>query len=69
MVWTLIPNEDRKPSQFLEARPDGERPSVTYKECIEEMGRKVSKSMGELKRMPQDRKKVEVSIKKVEVFH
>ena len=30
---------------------------VTFEECIEEMGRKVSKSMVELKRMAQDRKK------------
>ena len=56
-------NEDRKPRQFFEARPDGGRPRgkprVTNEECIEEMGRKVSKSMAELKRMAQDRKKVE----------
>jgi hypothetical protein len=32
------------------------RPRVTYDECIEEMRRKVSKSMAELKRMAQDRK-------------
>ena len=48
-------NEDRKPRLFLEARPDRGRPRgrprVTYKEFIEEMGRKVSKSMAELKRM------------------
>ena len=54
-------NEGRKPRQFFEARPDGGRPrgrpSVTYEECIEEMGRKVSKSMAELKRMAQDKKK------------
>ena len=37
-------------------RPRG-RPRVTYEECIEEMGRKVSKSIVELKRMAQDRKK------------
>ena len=46
-------DEDRKPRQFFEARPDGGRPRgrpmVTYEECIEEMGRKVSKSMAELK--------------------
>ena len=36
-------------------RPTG-RPRVTYEECIEEMGRKVSKRMAELKRMAQDRK-------------
>ena len=57
----LIPNEDRKQRQFFEAipekgRPRG-RPRVTYEECIEAMGRKVSKSMAELKRMAQDRKK------------
>ena len=34
-------------------------PRVTYEEWIEEMGRKVSKSAAELKRMAQD----------VEVFH
>ena len=54
-------NEDRKPRQFFDARPDGGRPRgrprVTYKECIEEMGRKVSKSVAELRRMAQDRKK------------
>ena len=54
-------NEDRKPRQFFEARLDGGRPRgrprVTYEECIEEMGKKVSKSMAELKRMAQDRKK------------
>jgi hypothetical protein len=54
-------NEDRKPRQFFEARPDGgkarERPRVTYRECIEEMGRKVTKSMADLKRMAQERKK------------
>ena len=33
-------NEDRKPRQFFEARPDGGRPRVTYEEFIEEMGRK-----------------------------
>ena len=44
-------NEDRKPRQFFEARPDGGRPRVTYEECIEEKGRKVSKSKAELKRM------------------
>ena len=48
-------DEDRKPRQFFEARPDGGRPRgrprVTYEESIEEMGRKVSK------RMAQDRKK------------
>ena len=43
-------NEDRKPRQFFEARPDGGRPKVTYEECIDEIGR-------ELKRMAQDRKK------------
>ena len=47
--------------QFFEARPDvgrsRGRPRVTYEECIEEVGRKVSKSMAELKRMAQDRKK------------
>ena len=41
-------NEDRKPRQFFEARADGRRPRgrprVTYEECMEEMGRKVSKS-------------------------
>ena len=42
-------NEDRKPRQFFEARPDGGRPKVTYEECIDEIGR-------ELKRMAQDRK-------------
>ena len=41
-------NEDRKPREVFEARPDGERPRVTYEECIEEMGRKVSKSMAQL---------------------
>ena len=50
-------NEDRKPGQFFEARPDGGRPRDTYEECIEEMGRKVSKSMAELKIMAQDSKK------------
>ena len=54
-------DEDRKSRQFFEARSDGGRPRgrprVTYEECIEEMGRKVSKSMVELKRMAQDRKK------------
>ena len=50
-------NEDRKPRQFFEARPDRGRPRVTYEECIEEMGKKVFKSMAELKRMAQDRKK------------
>ena len=57
-------NEDRKPRQFFEARPDGGRPRgiprVTYEECIEEVVRKVSKSMAELKRMARDKKKVEV---------
>jgi len=42
-------NEDRKQRQFFEARQDGGRPRgrswVTYEECIEEMGRKVSKSL------------------------
>ena len=55
-------NEDRKPRQYFEARPDGEiprgRPRVTYEECIEEMRRKASKSMAELKRMTQDKTKV-----------
>ena len=50
-------NEVRKPRQFFEARQDGGRPRVTYEECIEEMGRKVSKSIAELKRMAQDRNK------------
>ena len=54
-------NEDRKPRQFFEARPDRGRPRgrprVTYEECIEKMGKKVSKSVAELKRMAQDRKK------------
>ena len=54
-------NEDRKPRQFFEARPNGGRPRgrprVTYEESIEEMGRKVSKSVAELKRMAQDQKK------------
>ena len=53
-------NEDRKPREFFEARPDGGRPRgrprVRYEECIEEMGRKVTKSMAELKRMAQDQK-------------
>ena len=45
-------NEDRKLGQFFEAksdrgRPRG-RPRVTYEECIEEMERKVSRSMEEL---------------------
>ena len=42
---------------FFKARPDGGRPRDTYEECIEEIGSKVSKSMAELKRMAQDRKK------------
>ena len=54
-------NEDRKSRQVFETRPDGGRPRgrtrVTYEEYIEEMGRKVSKSMAELKIMAQDRKK------------
>ena len=54
-------NDDRKQRQFFEARPDGGRPRgrprVTYEECIEEVGRKVSKSMAGLKRMAQDRTK------------
>ena len=54
-------DEDRKPRQFFEARPDGGRPRGrtrdTYEECIEEMGRKVSKSVAEHKRMAQDGKK------------
>ena len=59
--WLSRMVEDRKPRQFFEARPDGGRPRgrprVTYEICIEEMERKVSKSMAELKRMAQDRKK------------
>ena len=45
---------------FGSIQPDGGRsrgrPRVTYVECIEEMGRKVSKSMAKPKRMAQDRK-------------
>ena len=52
-------NEDRKPRQFFDAIQDGGsprgRPRVTYEECIEKMGRKVSKSIVELKIMVQDR--------------
>ena len=56
-------NEDRKPRQLFEARSDGGRPRgrprITYEKCIEEMGRKASKSMAELtKRMAQGRKKL-----------
>ena len=58
-------NGDRKPRQFFEERPDGGRPRgrprVTYEECIEEMWRKVSKSMAELKEW--------LKTEKVEVFH
>ena len=53
-------NEDRKSRQFFEARSDGGRPRVTYEECIEEMGRKVSKSMAELKKNGSRQKKMEV---------
>jgi hypothetical protein len=50
----------RNGDYFISARPvvlDGRRPRVTYEECIEEMGRKVYKSVAELKRMAQGRKK------------
>ena len=46
-------NEDKKTETVFEARSDGGRPrgrpGVTYEECIEEMGRKVSKGSQNLK--------------------
>jgi hypothetical protein len=46
---------ERKPKQFLEARPEGRRPRKSYKDEIEEIGRRKGKSLREMRRLAVDR--------------
>jgi hypothetical protein len=41
--------EERKPKQFLEARPEGRRPRKSYEDGIEEIGRRKGKSLREMR--------------------
>jgi hypothetical protein len=51
--------EERKPKQFLEARPEGKRPRgilrKSYEDGIEEIGRRKGKSLREMRRLAVDR--------------
>jgi hypothetical protein len=51
--------EERKPKQFLEARPEGRiprgRPRKSYEDGIEEIGRRKGKSLRKIRRLAVDR--------------
>jgi hypothetical protein len=47
--------EERKPKQFLEARPEGRRPRKSYEDGIEEIGRRKGKGLRQMRRLAVDR--------------
>jgi hypothetical protein len=60
MKWYVVRmGEERKPKQFLEARPEGRRPRgrprKSYEDGIEEIVRRKGKSLREMRRLAVDR--------------